>query len=48
MLRTVDAAYEESIIFMTAEGQLDIDDESFSALARQLNPEVEYWKGSDR
>lgn len=44
MFHTIAEAYDRAIIFVDAEGYLEMDDDQYRALARELNPGIEYWQ----
>lgn len=44
MLATFAAAFERSIFFVDDDGSLEMNDDDFAVLARELNPHVEWWR----
>lgn len=45
MVDTLAAALERGIVFVDGDGYLEMDDHTFAALARQLNPTIPWWAG---
>ncbi|MGD8201294.1 SMI1/KNR4 family protein [Ornithinimicrobium sp. W1679] len=45
MVDTLAAALERGIVFVDGDGHLEMDDHTFAALARQLNPTIPWWAG---
>jgi hypothetical protein len=44
MCETIATCFERGVFFVTPEGYLDMDDAGHTAIARQINPDVELWQ----